>query len=150
MATSFEELVRELRGFDRRREIVKAIGKGVRAGAPKVRQKIRGRALETLPQGGGLNEWVAASSITIRIKLSGRSAGITLRGGRNSQGGRSDLRAIDRGRVRAPTWGHRSKASWHTVTVQPGFFTRTAAEATEWHAEVDQAVDDALDQLRRG
>lgn len=150
MAISVEQLVRELRGFDQRREIVKALSKGVRAGAPKVRKNIRTVATETLPKEGGLNAWVAASRINIRIKLSGRSAGITLKGGRNSQGGRSDINAIDRGRVRAPTWGHRHKNAWHTVTVTPGFFTTTAAEATEWHDEVDKAVDAALDQLRRG
>lgn len=150
MAISVEQLVRELRGFDQRREIVKALSKAVRAGAPKVRKKIRAAAMETLPKEGGLNAWVAASKITIRVKLSGRSAGITLRGGRNSKGGRSDLNAIDRGRVRAPTWGHRQKGAWHTVIVTPGFFTQTAAEATEWHDEVDKAVDAALEQLRRG
>lgn len=150
MATSVEQLILELRSFDGRREIVKAMGKAVRAGAPKVRAKIKAVALATLPSGGGLNIWVARISITIRVKLSGRSAGIFLRGGRNSVGGRSDINAIDRGRVRAPSWGHRSAAAWHTVTVTPGFFTKTAAEASEWHSEVDQAVDAALEQLRRG
>jgi hypothetical protein len=150
MATSFDQLVRELRGFNQRREIVKAMSKGIRQAAPIVRKQIRTVATETLPSGGGLNKWVAKIRINVKFKVSGRSASIKLVGGRNSVGDRSDINAIDRGRVRAPTFGHRSKAAWHTVTVEPGFFTQTAANAAEWSARVDAEVDKALDQLRRG
>lgn len=150
MATSFDQLVRELKAFDARREIVRAMSKGIRKGAPGVRKKIRAAALSLLPSEGGLGAWVAQIRINMRIKTSGRRAGVTLVGGRNSVGGRSDIRAIDRGRVRAPSWGRRSKGSWHTQTVPDGFFTRTAAEASEWRAGVDREVDLALEQLRRG
>lgn len=150
MATSFEQLVQELKAFDRRREIVKAMQQGVRAAAPAVRAKIRAAAEGTLPHGGGLNQWVAKIRINTQVRVSGRSAGVKLIGGRNSAGGRSDMTSIDRGRVRAPTFGHRSKAAWHTVSVEPGFFTVTAAEANEWSDRVDAEVDKALDQLRRG
>jgi hypothetical protein len=150
MAVSFDQLVAELKSFDRRREIVKAMSQGIRKAAPSVRSKIKRVAMESLPAAGGLNAWVAKIRISTKVRTSGRRAGVVLTGGRNSDGGRSDINAIDRGRVRAPTFGHRSKNSWHTVTVQPGFFTRTAAEATEWRSQVDAEVDKALDELRRG
>ena len=108
------------------------------------------RARVALLARGGLNAWVSKIRINTQIKTSGRRAGIKLVGGRNSEGGRSDVSAIDRGRVRAPTFGHRSKNAWHTVTVEPGFFTKTAAEATEWRSQVDAEVDKALEELRRG
>lgn len=148
MAISVDQLVRELRGFDGRREIVKAIGRGVRAGLPPVRRAIRARALSSLPSRNGLAAWVAKSSITARIKLGSRSGTIKLVGGRNSAGGRSDIKAIDAGRVRAPSWGRRGVGSWHSQTVRPGFFTETAASAKDWHDDVERAVDDATRSLR--
>lgn len=150
MATSFDQLIRELRGFDQRREIVKAMSKGIRKSAPKVRQKIRAAAIAILPEEGGLGQWVAKIRINLQIKTGSRSASIKLVGGRNSVGGRSDIAAIDRGRVRAPTFGHRQKGAWHTVTVEPGFFRQTAADADDWRADVDREVDQALETLRRG
>jgi hypothetical protein len=150
VAISVDQLVRELRGFDGRREIVKAISRGVRKPLPAVRKAIRARAIAILPSSGGLGTWVSKTRVTAQVKLSGRRAGIKLKGGRNSQGQRSDIAAIDRGRVRAPSWGHRTAASWHTQTVTPGFFTDTAKGSQQWHAEVEREVDQALDQLRRG
>jgi len=150
VATSFDQLVRELKAFDGRREVTKAMGKGIRKAVQPARKAIKKVALSTLPAGGGLNVWVSKTRINVQIKTAGRRAGVKLKGGRNSLGGRSDINAVDRGRVRAPSWGHRTKASWHTVTVTPGFFTKTAADLPDWREAVDAEVDGALDQLRRG
>jgi hypothetical protein len=148
--TTFDEFVRELKSFDRRREVVKAMSAGLRKSAPQVRKKIREVAIATLPAEGGLNKWVSSIRINLRIKTAGRNASIKLVGGRNSFGGRSDINAIDRGRVRAPTFGQRFKGAWHTVEVEPGFFTKTADAADEWRSSVDAEVDKAFDKLRRG
>jgi hypothetical protein len=149
MATSFDELVRELKAFDERRLIVKAMNKGIRAGLPNVRKAIRSAALDMLPSGNGLNRWVAQARINLKSKTSGRRAGITLVGGRNSESGRSDLAAIDRGRVRAPSWGRRGRGQWHNQSVAPGYFRATAESQGEWRSNVDQEVDRALETLRR-
>lgn len=150
MSVSFAQLIVELRGFDQRREIVKALNRGLRAAAPAIRAEIRAVALETLPSSGGLGAWVARTRINIRSRTSGRRASVKLVGGRNSAGGRSDINAIDRGRVRSPSWGRRGNGQWHTTLVQPGFFTDTAAESREWQDRSEQAIESALDQLRRG
>jgi hypothetical protein len=151
VAVSIQEFARELRGFQDRKVVLKALRVAVRKPFPAVRAKIKARALATLPEGGGLNAWVAAIKITLGVKVtSARSAGVVVKGGRNSTGARSDLRAIDRGRVRAPSWGRRGQGAWHTVLVEPGFFTTPVVEATEWHAEIDRAVDDAVQTIRRG
>lgn len=150
MATSFDELVRELRTFRERREVTNATARGIRAATKPARKAIKKAAREKLPKRGGLNVWVSKISVLAQVRLTGNRAGVKLKGGRNSLGARSDITAIDRGRVRAPSWGHRTRASWHTVTVTPGFFTQTAAELPDWRNEVDAEVDKALDTLRRG
>lgn len=151
MAISAERLVAELRAFQNRGEVIKAMKAGIRKPVPAVRKKIRANALGTLPKGGGLNEWVSKIRINVEVKLTGyKRVGIRLKGGRNSKGARSDVNAIDRGRVRAPSWGHRTAASWHSQTVPAGFFTKPASEASEWREAVDAEIDHALDQIRRG
>jgi hypothetical protein len=140
----------ELRAFDGRREVVKAMRKGLREPLPAIRKTIRARALTTLPARGGLGRWVAAARVNASIKINSRRVSMLLRGGRNSAGGRSDMAAIDRGRVRAPSWGHRTRSSWHTVRVAPGYFREPAAAAADTvNGAIDRAVDGALDQLRR-
>jgi hypothetical protein len=150
VSVSFAQLIVELRTFDQRREIVKALNKGLRAAALPVRKEIRQVAVDTLPSGGGLNLWVAKIRINLRSRTSGRRAGIKLVGSRKSTNDRSDVAAIDRGRVRHPSWGRRGNGQWHTTLVEPGFFTQTAADSRQWQDEAETAIDRALDQLRRG
>jgi hypothetical protein len=147
--TDWRIVAAQIRAFDDRREIVKAMRKAMREPLPTIRTAIRARAISTMPAGGGLNRWVAASRINATVKIDSRRVQVRLKGGRNSRGGRSDMAAIDRGRVRAPSWGHRTKASWHTVEVTPGYFRAPAADAAGLvNASIDRAVDGALDQLR--
>lgn len=150
MAVSVDQLVRELRAFDGRREVVKAMGRGIRKPLPALRKAIRSHAVAVLPSSGGLGAWVAASRVTAQIRLSGRRAGVKLKGGRNSAGGRSDVDRIDRGRVRAPTWGRRSRGSWHNQVVADGWWSTPTEQADQWVDAVDAEVDKALDQIRRG
>jgi hypothetical protein len=145
---SLAELVRDLRGFDGRRVIVRELRREVRKPVPSITRRVRISAAATLPHRGGLGAWVAASRITASVRLSGRRVGVTMRGGRNSKGGRSDIAAIDAGRVRAPSWGRRGPGSWHTQGVVPGFFTRPVTEANEWPVAIEAAVDHALETLR--
>lgn len=143
---SLRQLIRDLKKFEGRKEIVKALRKEIRKPVPGVRKAIRARALSTLPASGGLAAWVAKTRITVKIKLSGRAAGVTLVGGRNSRGGRTDVNAIDRGRLRAPNWGNPARG-WHEQTVTDGFFTQPAGEADQWQAACVEAVDNALRKI---
>jgi hypothetical protein len=151
MAVSIDQFAREIKTFRDRKVVLKAMRVAIRKPFPSVRAAIKANALTTLPKRGGLNAWVAAIKVTLSIKSSSpRSAGVVVKGGRNSTGARSDIRAIDSGRVRAPSWGRRGPGQWHTVTVQPGFFTTPVVEAKGWHEEIDKAVDDAFNTIRRG
>lgn len=150
MATSFDQLVRELKDFDQRREIQKACARGIRKAVKPAIKTVKTTAKEIMPKRGGLNVWVSKIRITAQFRFSGRKAGVKLKGGRNSAGGRSDIDAIDRGRVRAPSWGRRHKGAWHTQEVEAGFFRKTLADLPDWKVGVDEAVDEALEQLRKG
>lgn len=147
---SLSDLVRDLRGFNGRQQIVRELRREIRKPVNPVRLRIRLSALALLPHRGGLGAWVATERITVQIRLAGRSVGVTLKGGRNSRRGRSDLAAIDAGRVRSPSWGRRGAGDWHTQTVLPEYFTRPATEAKEWQMAIDAAIAHALDTLRAG
>lgn len=147
---SLDDLVRDLRRFEGRKEVTKQLRAEIRRPVPEVRKAIRRRALATLPAGGGLNVWVSRTRVTAKIKLAGRGAGVSLRGSRKSARDRSDVRSIDRGRVRAPSWGRRGVGSWHVQQVSPGFFTVPGAEVKVWRDACLKAVDNALAVIRRG
>lgn len=140
----------EIKAFDDKREVVKAMRKGIREPVPAIRKAIKARALSILPKRGGLNRWVSSIRVNASIKINSRQVSMRVKGGRNSSGTRSDIDAIDRGRVRAPSWGRKGIGQWHTQTVSDGFFKTPAQDAADQvlHA-IDGAIDDALETLRR-
>lgn len=140
-------LIRSLREFSRDDAIVKELRKTLREPVDPVRRRIKATAVATLPRRGGLGAWVAQTKITAAVTLRGRAAGIRLRGGRNSLRKRSDIRAIDRGKVRHPSWGRRGRGQWHTQMVREGFFTRTAAESPEWEQAIDKGIVQATGKI---
>jgi hypothetical protein len=147
-------LVRSLRQFDRDDVLLKEVRKALREPVDPVRRRIKATAIATLPHSGGLGLWVAGTKITALITLRGKAAGIRLRGGRRSKGnlrgtggGQTDVRAIDRGRLRHPSWGRRYRGQWFTQQVEPGFFTKTAAESPEWDQAIDRAMATAFGSI---
>jgi hypothetical protein len=145
------QFVAELKAFDGRRAVVQQMRRQIRKPVPKVREAIKRHAIAILPKSGGLGEWVARANVTATIRYgSARSAGVRMKGSRRSKTQVSDLNRLDRGRVRAPSWGHRTSASWHNQTVPAGFFTDPVTDSPEWRAEIERAVDTAFDQIRRG
>lgn len=147
---SIDELIRDLKGFEARKEVTKALRKQIRQPVPAVRKAIRKRAMTTLPKSGGLNVWAAQTKVGVRVKLAGRTAGVKLRGTRKSTKEKSDLKRLDAGKVRAPSWGRRRRGDWHVQQVTPGFFTGPAGEIDQWRNACLRAVDDALEVIRRG
>lgn len=150
MSESLLRLIADLKYFEDRKLVLKEFKKEVRKPVPAVRKSIRARALDTLPHRGGLGVWVSKISMTVKFKLSGNSARITLKGGRNSSGGRSDIKAIDNGRVRAPTFGRRSKGQWHNQRVPSGFFTEPVEETDAWRGAAEEAIFKASEVIRHG
>ena len=147
-SASIDAFVRELKAFNGRKEILKQLRTEMRKPLPEVRRKIKARALTTLPRSGGLNRWAASTRITAKIAVTGRAVKVTVKGGRNSSGGASDIKALDRGRVRHPSWGRRGRGQWHIQRVSEGFFTVPVVESPEWRQACLAAVDRALETIR--
>jgi hypothetical protein len=149
MAMSMEQFAAELRAFDNRRVIVQRLRRQLSKPLPGVRSKIKASALSILPQRGGLSAWVAAAKVSATVRYtSGRSAGIRIKGSRKSEKNKTDLTKIDRGQVRAPSWGRRGRGDWHTQEVRSGWFTNPVVSSDEWRKAVDDAVDSATAEIR--
>lgn len=143
--------IAELKQFDDRRVVVKTMRRRINKPVPALRKKIRAHAIATLPRRGGLGRWTAKATISSSVRYSSaRTAGVKLKGSRKSTNDKSDLKRLDAGRVRAPSWGHRGRGAWHTQAVQPGWFTEPASDNQQWRDVVEAAVDEAFDTIRRG
>lgn len=150
---SLDDLIRDLRRFDRRKEVTNALARKVREPVPAVRKAIRKRAIEVLPASGGFGRWVSKLSITAAVKLQGRAAGVKLKGKRKGfpdKEPKIELRRLDQGVARHPSWGRRGKDDWHLQNVTPGFFSKPSTEVDQWRDAAAKAVDDALGVIRRG
>lgn len=147
-SASIDAFVRELRGFSARGEIVKQLRTEMRKPLPEVRKKVKTSAISTLPKRGGLNKWASRVRITAKITVTGRAVKVRVRAARNSLNGESDINAIDRGRVRHPSWGRRGRGQWHVQRVTEGFFTTPVTEDDQWRAVCLAAVDRALETIR--
>lgn len=136
-----------LRHLGTDRTILNEAAKEIRAAAPNLRAAIRDNAVAILPKRGGLNRWVAAASIRVRVLRSGRKAGISLVVGRDSVHGRTDIARIDAGVTRHPLWGQRRH--WYPQTVTPGFATDVMNHeaADVLRAAGDAALDKAIGQV---
>ncbi|RKN38450.1 hypothetical protein [Micromonospora endolithica] len=150
---SLDELIRDLRRFEQRRVVTNALAKELRKPVPGVRKAIRARARKVLPTSGGFGVWVSKLSVTARVKLQGRAAGVRLVGRRKGfpdDQPKADLRRIDQGTARHPSWGRRGAKDWHLQKVTPGFFSDPATEVDQWREAALRAVDEALEVIRRG
>ena len=150
MATSFDEFARELRAFADSKAVVNEVRRDLRKPLPALRSAIRESAVSKLPARGGLGAWVARATLTVRLRTTGRTAGIKLKLSRKSGKGKADLKAMDdSGAVRHPLYGDRRH--WYPQTVTPGFFTEPWKDSEdEWRRMADEAVDRAFDKIRRG
>jgi hypothetical protein len=149
---SLPDLIRDLKTYEAKKQVLQELKKQVKQPLPGVQRAVKARALATLPSGGGLNAWVAKARVGLAFKLrSATSAQIQLKASRKSFKNKSDLNRIDKGRVRAPSWGYRTRASWHSQTVTPGFFSKPAADSVdEFKAVAEKAIDNATEVIRRG
>lgn len=123
------------------REVVNEMAKEIRTAVPPVRVAVRSHALAFLPEAGGLNEWVASAGVRAAVRRGPRTAGVSLVAGRNSRRRRADLKRLDAGRLRHPTYGH---GPWVLQQVQPGWFTDPVVDhAADFADAIAGAVDTA-------
>jgi hypothetical protein len=99
-----------------------------------LKRNIRSSARSMLPSRGGLANLIARSSLTTKKSVAARSAGVRIVGS-----SKNDIKKIDKGRLRHPTFSHRP---WVTQSVPAGYFTKPMTEgapavAAKIEAEVD-------------
>lgn len=92
---------------------------GIRRATAPAKTAIPESARAKLPRRGGLNEYVATGlKVTTRTSLSGPMATVRIVA---TDPPRHDIRAMDAGLVRHPTFGNRQV--WRQQRIEPGFFT---------------------------
>jgi hypothetical protein len=126
--------------------------KGMQRATRPVKQAARDSALAKLPDGGGLNKYVASSRIVTKISITGRRVGVRVTGSKHNvrsasvERGRKqhrknakaagkkaeipkdpnltvDLWAINRGKLRHPLFGARGEDQWFDQDVKSGWWT---------------------------
>lgn len=113
-ADELNRLAHKLKGAD------KALRKELYSGLQRATKPIRAdvsRSLATrLPQHGCLARKMAKAKVTTRIKTANRNTRLTIRVS-SPRGEDFDVQAMDRGRLRHPTFGQRN---WVTQQIPPG------------------------------
>jgi hypothetical protein len=142
------QLARELKAGGNK-EMTKELRQGLQRSIRPLREAARQGALDQLPSAGGLAAEVARSGFSGKVSLLGRnpSVKITGKGKTNEKGLQHDLRAMDRGRLRHPTWGG---GRWVTQLITPGWFSLTLeAKADRVKVELFKAADAVIAKLGR-
>lgn len=117
---------------------------------PIIRARVKKSALGRLPKSGGLAAWAAAAHLTAQVHLIGDTVTAHLKVHRTSLHRASDLRALDRGRVRHPAWGRRRSGDWSIQLVKPKTYSEPIMGSPEWRRAVVRASDQAADVIRHG
>lgn len=133
----FAAVAQRLRRVDDKaltKEFYAGINKATKPLIPAVRKS----ALSTLPSSGGLAKKIAASSITTRRRMSGRTAGVRLIAANGY-----DIGSINRGRLRHPTFGRRP---WVNQAVRPKFWDRPMEDGAP---AVEAALLRVMDEVSR-
>jgi hypothetical protein len=138
-----------LMGSDR--TVIKNLTKRIKSLGTPVKAELKASALASLPHRGGLNLWVASSRVVVSVRRGASTAGVDISEGRNSKTGkRSDLRALNKGKLRHPVHGNRRK--WTLQSIEPGFFDDVidGPVGEQFQAEVIGAIDDTIAEVLRG
>ena len=119
----------------------KELRKTIRDAGKPLRAAVRQGELAILPHRGGLDEYAARSKVTTNLRTSGSSAGLQVVG---------NVKRLDEGFVRHPTFGHRGKGEWKDERVVPGCFTKPLIlEAQKVRPQLERAMYELAQQLER-
>jgi hypothetical protein len=106
--------------------LMRNVRAAIRVAVVPAREAVRAELRAVMPKHGGLNEWLAKSSITSGVLTGPKTAGVVLRGSKRGH----DLRAVDRtGVVRHPTrkgpgWRDENREIWRSTPVPAGWWEK--------------------------
>lgn len=125
------------------REMRKKMLRALReAGKPAARE-VADEALRRLPSRGGLAKLIAGSKVAVRTKASSSSATVRLEHRLSGH----DVKAIDQGKVRHPTYGHNP---WVLQPVKSGYFSDAVEEAApDAQRRLVEVLDDIAAEIAR-
>lgn len=137
-----EKLGRQLREVGDK-ELRRELYKGVNRATKQLKADVKQEAAVSLPRRGGLAKLIASSRLSTSTRTTGRDPGVRITGRLSGH----DLQAIDRGRLRHPVFGNRSR--WVTQQIRPGFFTRPLQDGSgPVRDELLNVFDDIARRLR--
>jgi len=125
------------------------LARTIRVEAVPLANEVKQKALETLPKGGGLNQWVASGRYGARNRFTGKGVGVRITGAKRAQ---NHLRTIDaKGIVRHRVFGvWRKDVPDQPVPEAKGFFTDTIAKkAPKFQLAVLVAMRDTVNKIAR-
>lgn len=140
-ADQFRDVARQIRGANRelRKELARAMTKATKPLKVAVKRSARTR----LPRQGGLGRRVARAKMATKTKVAGPTANVSIVAVH-----KYDLDAIDRGRVKHPTYGHKP---WVIQLVRPGYWTEPLVQGgPQVRQEIVKAVDGIAKKMERG
>ena len=118
---------------------------GMRAAGRPLAEKVKESARDNLPKRGGLNEWAAASRVTVRNSLTGKSVGTRIVVGKRKH----DISDMDAGSLRHPVYGNRKK--WVGQSIAEGAFSKPLEHsAPEIQAALLAVMEMTARQIERG
>lgn len=116
------------------------LGRELRAAMKPTVEAIRESASRELPKAGGLAKEVAASKIGVAIRKTGNDPSV-----RVQAKSRHAIGAMNRGRLRHPTFGH---DPWVTQAIKPNWWTDpTKKAAPAARAAAQRALDELAKEL---
>lgn len=125
-------------------ELVRRLTKNIRGEVAPAIKAVRRNARGRLPQSGGLAGTIARSKMNTRVRTTPNTAEVTIVASHEH-----DIRRINKGWVRHPLFGDRSR--WYSQRVTPGWFTRPLDQRqTKIRGAVQRAIDDMIRELDRG
>jgi hypothetical protein len=133
-AEKFAAVAAKLRTANK--ELRPGLYKAINKATVPLKRNIRAFARSLLPSRGGLANLIARSSITTKKSVSAASAGVRIVGS-----SKHEIRKIDQGMLRRPTYGHKP---WVTQSVPAGYFTKPMLEG---RPAVQMAIVAEVDRL---
>lgn len=113
--------------------------RSLRLAARPLTEAARQGALDTLPHKHGLASEVAGGRFAVQIRTSGKTVGV-----RFVANSHHDVRAMNRGILRHPVWGHRDR--WVTQRIRPHWFDVPVERAAQ---QVRPLLLEAMDRVAK-